>query len=202
VDNGEVIAIDIPYGVYAAQQAYYREAFITAIADVRDQLLYSVYVTNFQQSTQGTTLIYFDTILLGSDYDVAAASASIQQLFDITNAACASTAPIGCPAQSALIAAFENAGLPASAAYYNDQFSASAFVAPSGTINTSRVGTWQFADSNEVIAVDIVYSVYATQQQYYKEAFIAAMAQALNVQENGESLAGSVGLCVRCVRGH
>jgi hypothetical protein len=176
-----VIAIDIPYGVYAAQQAYYREAFIAAIAAVREQLLFSVYVTNFQQSSQGTTLIYFDTIIVGSDYDVAAASAAVQGLFDTTSAVCAASTPIGCPALPLLTAAFAANGLPAAAAYYNDQFVASAFVAPSGTIIPSQVGTWQFADSNEVVAIDIVYSVYATQQQYYKEAFIAAMAETLNV---------------------
>jgi hypothetical protein len=182
VDNGEVIAIDIPYGVYAAQQAYYREAFIAAMADVRDQLIFSVYVTNFQQSSVGTTLIYFDTIILGSDYDVAAASAAVQALFDTSSADCASTAPIGCPAHSQLLGAFVAYGLPAAAAYYNDQFAPSAFVAPNSAINASQVGTWQFADSNEVIAINIAYSVYATQQQYYKEAFTAAVAQSLGVE--------------------
>jgi len=176
-----VIAIDIPYGVYAAQQAYYREAFIAAMADVRDQLMYSVYVTNFQQSSQGTTLIYFDTIILGNDYDVAAASAAVQALFDTTSDACVDTHPIGCPALPILTDAFAIYGLPAAAAYYNDQFAPSAYVAPNGVINTSQVGTWQFADSNEVVAIDIVYSVYATQQQYYKEAFIAAVAQTLGL---------------------
>jgi hypothetical protein len=176
-----VIAVDIPYRVYAAQQAYYREAFIAAIATVREQLLYSVYVTNFQQSSQGTTLIYFDTIFLGSDYDVAAASAAVRALFDVGSADCAATAPIGCPALSELTDAFAASGLPAAAAYYNDQFAASAFVPPSGTVSASQVGTWQFADSNEVIAIDIAYSAYATQQQYYKEAFIAAVAQTLGL---------------------
>ena len=78
--------------------------------------------------------------------------------------------------------AFADNGLPAPAAYYNDQFVASAYTTPANSaVNVSQVGTWQFADSNEVIAINIVYSVYATQQQYYKEAFMAAMAKALNV---------------------
>jgi hypothetical protein len=145
-----------------------------------------VYVTNFQQSSVGTTLIYFDTIIVGSDYDVAAASAAVQALFDTSSAICASTTPIACPARSQLTAAFALYGLPAAAAYYNDQFAASAFVAPSGAINSTQVGTWQFADANEVIAINIVYSVYATQQQYYKEAFTAAVAQSLGV--SGEAV--------------
>jgi len=66
------------------------------------------------------------------------------------------------------------------------------------------VGTWQFADSNEVIALDIPYSTYgafhsgrgtashvsssraavsATNQQYYKEAFTAGVAAALDVAQ-------------------
>jgi hypothetical protein len=49
---------------------------------------------------------------------------------------------------------------------------------------TPAVGTWQFSDSNEVIALDIVYATYATNQQYYKEAFTAGIASALGVAQD------------------
>ena len=78
---------------------------------------------------------------------------------------------------------------------------------PSTTpVIASEVGTWQFADSNEVIALDIPYSTYgaflvpgrfrprvdvssrvavsATNQQYYKEAITAGVAAALGVAQD------------------
>jgi len=181
VDNGEVIAIDIPYSAYAAQQAFYREAFIASIASVRGVLLYSVYITNYQISSQGTTLLYFDTIFEGTDYDVAAAASAVQTLFDTGNAACATTTPIGCPAHTPLLAAFAANGLPAPAAYYNDQLVASLYGAAASGVNASQIGTWQSIDSGEVIVLNVAFGAYAARQQSYKEAFTAAVAQVLNV---------------------
>jgi len=180
-----VIALDIPYSVYAANQAYYREAFIAGFAAATGHPLTSIYITNFQASSVGTTLIYFDTILMGTDYDVAAAAALVVSLFDTGAAACAATAPVGCPAHSALTSAIVGKGLPAAGVFYNDQTSASTFVGNgAGPIDPFQVGTWQFTDSNEVMAIDIAYSNYATNQQYYKEAFTAGVAAALNVGQD------------------
>jgi len=177
-----VIAIDIPYGVYAAYQGFFREAFIAAVSSVLGEVPYSVYVTYFARSTVGTTLIYYDNIIAGTDYDVYAASTAVKSLFNMNASACSATTPVGCPAFSPLVAAFGANGLPAPAAYYNDQFVASVYqTPPDTTVNVSKVGTWRAMDSNEVVAVDIEYMVYATQQQYYKKAFIAAMAHALGV---------------------
>jgi hypothetical protein len=135
VDNGEVIALDIPYGLYASQQTFYREAFIEGMAAALDgPTSLNVFVvrccafqlcmltrlqTNFQQSSRGTTLVYFDTIISGSDYDVVAASAAVRALFDTSASICSSTTPVGCPAHLALLAAFSAAGLPALASYYS-----------------------------------------------------------------------------------
>jgi hypothetical protein len=72
--------------------------------------------------------------------------------------------------------------LPAPAAYYNDQSVASAYTTPTSVaLDVSKVGTWSISDSGEVFAIDIAYASYATFQQYYKEAFIAAVAQVLGV---------------------
>jgi hypothetical protein len=75
------------------------------------------------------TLIYFDTILEGTDYDVASSAAAIQALFNLTHPICAATTPVGCPALSALTSAMVSNGLPAAGVYYNDQLVASNFVA-------------------------------------------------------------------------
>lgn len=176
-----MIAIDIPYGVYAARQAFYREAFIASIASVLGELLYSVYVTTFQQSTRGTTLLYFNTIIAGTDYDVVASAVAFRALFHTGSTVCAATTPVGCPAHAPLVAAFALNGLPAPAAFYNDQLAASAYVATADVVNASQVGSWQTIDSNEVIVLDIAFNAYASQQQSYKEAFTVAVAQALNV---------------------
>jgi len=186
VDNGEVIAIDIPYSTYAANQAYYREAFIAGFAATTGRSLVSVYITNFQVSSVGTTLIYFDTILMGTDYDVAAAAAVVQGLFNLADASCAGSAPVGCPAYPALTDAMTANGLPVAGAFYNDQLSSSTFntAAATAPIVPSQVGTWHYADSNEVLALDIPYSSYATNQQYYKEAFTAGAAAALGVVQD------------------
>ena len=192
VDNGEVIALDIPYATYAVNQAFYREAFTSAMASVQGRMPYTVYVTNFQTSSAGTTLIFFDTILYGTDYDTVAANAAVHALFNGTD--------VGCPALPALIAAFNANGLPVNAAYYNDQYALSTW-AVSGTppIAASQIGSWQHSDSGEVIALDVAYGVYATNQQFYKEAFAAAMADALSlpmdavwVNDFQQSAAGTV----------
>jgi hypothetical protein len=160
----------MPYSVYAAGQAFYREAFIAAFAASTSHSLVAVYITNFQASSQGTTLIYFDTIMQGSDYDVAAAAAAVQALFNLTDPSCSATTPVGCPAFSALTTAMVSKGLPAAGVFYNDQLSISNYFANgAGPIIAAEVGTWQFADSNEVLALDISYSIYATNQQFFKE---------------------------------
>ena len=151
-----------------------------------------MYVTNFQASTVGTTVIYFDTVLYGTDYDTIAANAAVHALFD--------GADVGSPALPALVAAFVANGLPVAGAYYNDQLTPSAYVDPATpAINVTQVGTWQRADTAEVIALDIVYNTYASNQQYYREAFTAAMADVLNltyvsvwVNDYQQSAAGTV----------
>jgi hypothetical protein len=174
VDNGEVIALDIPYATYAVNQNFYREAFTKAFASVLGYQVFSIYVTNFQTSSAGTTLIYFDTILYGTDYDTVAANAAVRSLF--------SGADVGSPAIPALVNAFIANGLPVGGAYYNDHLAStpSAYVDPGAVpIVADKVGTWQHMDNGEVIALNITYATYATNQQYYKEAFAAGLAAAL-----------------------
>jgi hypothetical protein len=177
VDNGEVIALDLPQSYYATNQATFKLAFVTALESVLNMTANSIYVTNFQSSSAGTTLLYFDTILYGTDYDTVATNAKVRALFN-------GTAP-GSPALPKLVAAFQANGLPVTNAYYNDQLVPTTWGQPPSTgAITAKVGTWVMGDTGEVIALSIAYSAYATNQQYYKEAFAAALADALGVANN------------------
>jgi hypothetical protein len=153
---------------------FYREAFVKAFANIEGYEVYTVYVTNFQNSTVGTTLMYFDHVLYGTDYDKVNEEAAVQALFNGTDP--------GSPALPPLVNAFVANGLPVAGAYYNDQYTPSAYVSPVPTaINASQVGTWTHADSGEVMALDINYDLYASKQQYYKQAFTAALADTLGM---------------------
>jgi hypothetical protein len=68
-----------------------------------------VLVNDFQVSNTGGTLIYFDQVLYGTDYDVSATFFLLQALF---------VAPcgIGSAATQATLAAFQRYGLPITAA--------------------------------------------------------------------------------------
>ena len=138
----------------------------------------------------GTTLIFFDTTLMGTDYDVVAALARVKSLFcppggnggppGYANVAVGSAA---CPL---LISALNACGLPVPAAYYNEQYNVSAWSGAllATSVNASRVGSWNRVDASEVIALNLAFSAYATNQQFYKEAFAAGLAAALNITTN------------------
>ena len=81
-------------------------------------------VNDFQVSNTGGTLIYFDRVLYGSDYDVAAAFTLVQALFE---APCG----IGSAATQATLDGFRRYGLPVTAAYYNQDISGIAAIYPS-----------------------------------------------------------------------
>lgn len=179
VDAGEVIALDIPHPAFAARQTFYRSAFSSAVAAALGVQDYTVHVTDFMPSAAGTSLVYFDLIQLGTDYDIVAAAAAIVALFDTTAAACAATTPVGCPALPSLLASFAATGLPANAAFYNAMAAGSTFDATLPAVDSTRVGTWQFVDVSEVITLDISVAAYAPHQAHYKAAFTAAVAELL-----------------------
>ena len=181
-DAGEVVALDLPYALYAANQMMYREAFVKAFAAVEGRQTAAVTVTSFQPSARGTVLLHFDTLLDGGDYlAVPHFFASVQALFNCSGDG---TVVRGSPACPLLLAALNAAGLPCARAYYNDQLVASVYVSPppgAVPLNASRVGTWRHGDGGEVVALGILYATFAAHQQSYKAAFIAGMAAALNV---------------------
>lgn len=180
VDTNEVIAVDIEFGAYAAHQAMYREAFASAFANVSDGL--TPYVVDFQNSSAGTTLVYFDIIL--PDYEIKTEFLQIKNLFDVSAPSCAATAPVGCPANEPFARALRARGLPLAypGAYYNDQLVPHNSSAPmGGPVVASEVGTWQVMDVNEAVVLNIPFNAYAVKQSFYKVAFAKAIAKTLNI---------------------
>ena len=178
--GGNAIAIDIPMGEYQQWQAFYGAAFRLSLASLLGELDYSVVITDVEASFSNTTLIFFEIVLNGDDYDSQPIIAAIKGLFDLANSNCATTTPLGCPAYTTLINAFSANGLPAPAAYYENQFVTSAYVSTARVKDTSKIGTWLWTDNGEFIALDIQFKDFQPYSQYYVKAFTAAVAQALS----------------------
>lgn len=170
IDNGEVIAIDIEYAAYALREQFYNQAFADGITEVLGEKVYDIFVSIFVPSSANTTLVYFDTVLAGTDYDVPLHVQAVKALFDTNNSGCASTAPVGCPAYARLTAACVAHGLPATALYYQDQFPPTAVHTPGNNVpvNSSKVGTWKVVDNNEVMAIGIPFDQFAVRFQFYR----------------------------------
>jgi len=155
----------------------------------------SIDVTNYQNSTAGTVLITFDFIF--ADYDGGReASAAVKALFCAEGGGDVVLGSPSCPSTESKKSIFEEmraVGLPVQGVYYNDQTTPAAIPLPSPPFNTygngkfsyynsSLLATWAQEDPSEVIALDIPYSHYADNQQYYKEAFSAGFALALGLR--------------------
>ena len=65
-DTGEAVVLDISYDAYALYQSFYMEAFIASLAEHLAVPAYTIYVTDFERSTEDTTVIFFDTLLYGT----------------------------------------------------------------------------------------------------------------------------------------
>ena len=181
--QGQVISLDITYAVYAQHQAYYRLAFQKGISSVLTDILESdLSINTFLVSYTGGTLIYF-SCLIPDMYQVPKFNLAILNLFDTTSPLCANDGTYtGCPAYQSLVDSFMFYGLPVANVYYINQKNARTwYPPPTPNINSTKVGTWQFADSNEVIAVDIPYNKWATNTYYLQSTFIAGIAGALNI---------------------
>ena len=117
VDQGEALALDVPFAQYAASQLSYGQALAAALAQCLGAAPETVVVVAFQPSTAGTALVFLDLLLAGassSSTAVVAEAASIQSLFE-------SPGGVGAAAKPQLVAAMQAFGLPVSAAYYGDQ---------------------------------------------------------------------------------
>jgi len=198
-DNGEAIALDIPKDIYAGNQSFYQAAFTAGLAQMMGIGSDTIYVYDFETSSSGGTIVYFNVVLYGSDSSSSAVNGqnlrNIMALFCDPVTGMNDATVTGTPACPALMAAFKAHGLPVAGAYYTDQ---NPVGRPEPTAwtegkdlrlgpNASLIGTWNRADNEEAIAIDITLNgapgspAYAPNQESYQEAFTAAMAIALGV---------------------
>jgi len=183
LDNGEAIALDIAKPAYAVLQAPYQQAFEQAVTELMGLEGYQVRVTSFQSSSVGTTVLFFDVVIFGFDYNpVADSFAAVQALFCQPDN---SSVAVGAPACPATLAKLRQYGLPVSNAYYNDQLALDGWAPPPFAAPASRaaVGTWTKADVGEAIALDIAFNTFAVSESFYSQAFVAATAAALNMSD-------------------
>jgi hypothetical protein len=178
LDSGEAIAVDIPKGAFAISEGWYSQAFVQAVTELLGRDVYDVSVTSFQPSSVGTTVLFFNIVLFGFDYNpIADTFNAVQALFNCSGV------PVvpGAPACPQLVALMQLYGLPVTAAFYNDQLVATGSTAPLQASNSFAVGTFTKADNGEAIALDVPYNVFAVGEAFYSAAFMAATAQALNI---------------------
>lgn len=182
VDSGEVIVLDLPFSLWAAQQRDYSQAFALALSTLLSLPNPAVTVTSFQASSYGTVTIFFDLGLSGaSDYSVVDSNTALRGLFCNGGAAAGVAIVPGSPACAPLLAALRDNGVPVAAAFYASQTVASVWSSPPpAVVNASRIGTYPLADVGEAIVLNIPYSAWAVSQQHYRQALQAGLAAALN----------------------
>jgi hypothetical protein len=101
-DEGETISIDVPFEDFAVNQQAYSAAFKDAVSSQAGRL---VWVTDFQRTTKGNTIVIFDVTSPIVDAGV------VGGLFVPPNT-------VGAPASPALLDALQATGLPVTGAYY------------------------------------------------------------------------------------
>jgi hypothetical protein len=117
VDQGEAIALDMPFGDYAARQGFYQAAFADALASCLNTTADTVEVTSFQVTPAGTVAVFFNVLLAGSSSSstaVAEDAMNVASLF--------LTGGVGSPAKPLLVEALQRFGVPVAAAFYSQQF--------------------------------------------------------------------------------
>jgi hypothetical protein len=106
-DTGEVIAMNIPYLTYAVNVAAYSAAFTASVASLLHMIPSTIQVTDFQQSANGGTKVYFNVVLSGTSTSssevVVQTAADIQALFQST--------AVGSHANATIISSFLANGL-------------------------------------------------------------------------------------------
>lgn len=170
------MALDIPFLLFTAHADAYVDSFTGALARTLGVQVATLAVTEYQASSVGTTLIYFDTILTGTDDSSSAVtlafSAQVRSLFQ------PGSTSVGVPALPALLSELLATGLPMSNAFLQDQL-----VPTSGVTSAGGAGmaSWSKSDSNEVLALDIPFASFLPSQAFYSAAFIAALSSLLSV---------------------
>jgi len=176
-DLGEAIAVDIPISVYAPMQEEYGRSFVLAMAELVVCDAAAITIHDTQASSVGTTVIFFDFIDSSPDSSssavILAANARVASLFN------GAPHTPGTPAYATVVATLRNAGLPVTAVFYGDQTVL--------TNNTAAVITNVPADftiAGLTVALNIDYSAFATSALSYLDAFVAALAEALDTTQD------------------
>jgi hypothetical protein len=119
-DSNEVIAVDIPFNIWAINTFFLKSAFAIGFTNALNITIESIFLNDFQQSGAGTTLVYFDIALPATTSSaIPAMFSQVASLFTPCNGA--GVSPVGCPADTTLVNSLRNAGLPINNAYYNQQ---------------------------------------------------------------------------------
>jgi len=168
------IALDLPYNNYASNQQYYQRAFTAGLCNMLDAPLYALTVNDFQKSSNGNgTIVYFDVLLPTQELVVNVTYA----LIDLFPGA--SPLSTNVPSVPQLVSAFHQNGLPAAAAYYNDQMTAPTLVLPTVT---DGIGTWPsffYLVQQYVYLVNVSSDEYFQSIEFYNSAFLSSIAIAL-----------------------
>jgi len=167
------VVLDIPFLQFTSHADAYVDAFSGAMARALGVSVVAVSVADYQSSSTGTTAIYFDVLLVGSDSSSSAVtpamSSRVRALF--------APGATGSAALSPLLAQLQSTGLPVGNAYYQDQLTGDA----GGVAKTIGIASWKQSDSNEVVALNIPFTNFLPNQAFYSAAFVAAMASLLAV---------------------
>jgi hypothetical protein len=143
----------------------------------------SIAIRNFMESNVSTTKVYFNVLIISSDYlPVNAAVENIKSLFNLSSPLCASDGSnANCPALPMYVNELLERGVPSTAAYYVDQLVPSAFSFSHVNFNRSRTDltTWKI-DIGEAVAITTPYTEFLTQTDFYIAAFVAGMSGAFN----------------------
>jgi hypothetical protein len=114
---GNRIVVDIDYFEYARNEQVYVSKFIKTMADLLNlPSEANVRPYDYQQSTAGTAVVYFDIIIPDNDYSVNQITRSVLSLFPG-----ADPTSVDVPASPDVLAAFQRNGFPIGAVYLNDQ---------------------------------------------------------------------------------
>jgi len=188
IDVGEVIALDIPFDVFAAHATAYTEAFTLAWAQLLGIDMYDIYFEKFIPSSSGTVNMYFDVSMppMGTDTSSAVIVDSHQHIASFFASSDPSADPLNPPpnttATAAAVSVMQSFGLPITAAYYIDQRASSydlAAFTPVADPGPGELNPWNMVDAGIVVALDIPFSQFGMHSRQYSEAFLAAVSESL-----------------------
>lgn len=170
------VALDIPIDFFRAHLDAYVMAFTAATAAALGIDNSLIIVSDITPSQSRTVVVEFATLNPVS----TSSDAGFVSLFC---PALGTQIEVYTPVCGSYLAGLVGAGLPLQAAYYGDQIAATTFD-PAQVVGASlsEIGTWQFEDWHEVLALDLPYTVASgPRQKAFIAAFRSGISSAMNV---------------------